>query len=204
MDMLGANPSPIEDEDPGPRVGATVRRLRRMRSLSLAELAARSGVSAGLLSEIERDLANPSLKTLTRIRMALDVPLSALFEDREQVPGDPDFVRRAARRPRLNVGPKLLEKELLSSSIAQNLQFMILHLPPGGSSGDQMLSYSAEKAGFVLEGSFALSVDGVEVLLRQGDSFQFDSLRPHGFRNPTDRPARVIWIIGQTKPERHL
>ena len=40
--------------------------------------------------------------------------------------------------------------------------------------------------------------------LKEGDSFQFDSSLPHKFRNPNDEPARVLWIIGQTLPDRHL
>lgn len=180
-----------------PRVGQTIKRLRQGHSMSLQDLAARSGVSAGMLSQIERDRANPSLKTLTRLRHALGVPLSALFEDTPYSP-DPDFVRRASRRPRLDLGPRFVVKELLSSRAAQSLQFMILHIPPQGSSGQHPLSYPAEKAGLVLKGEVLLRVSETEVLLEEGDSFQFDSLQPHGFRNASNQPAAMLWIIGQT------
>lgn len=187
-----------------PKVGGKIRQLRMKQKLSLADLAERSGVSAGLLSQIERDLANPSLKTLTRIRHALGVPLSALFDEGPSLESDPAFIRRKVGRPKFDLGPECMIKELLSSSVAQNLQFMILHIPPGGSSGSQPLSYSSEKAGIVLEGEFTLQVDESEVRLEAGDSFQFDGIRPHYFRNHSADVARVLLIIGQTLPERHL
>ncbi|MCC7271089.1 MAG: cupin domain-containing protein [Alphaproteobacteria bacterium] len=190
----------------GPLVGARIRRLRQENGLTLSELAQRSGISVGMLSQIERDLANPSLRTLTRIRMALAVPLSALFAEDEppSSAGDPEFVRRAARRPRLDLGPELVVKELLSSAAAVNMQFMVLNIPPGGGSGESVLMYPAEKAGLVLEGRFSLRVGEQEATLEEGDSFQFDSALPHRFWNESDRPVRVLWIIGQTLPERHL
>lgn len=193
-----------DDDIEPPRVGRVIRRLRQEQKLSLAELALQSGVAVGSLSEIERDIANPSLRTLTRIRMVLGVPLSALFEDAPMIGGDPDFIRRATRRPRLDLGPRYVVKELLSSSVAQNMQFMILNIMPGGGSGEDTLQYPAEKGGMVLEGKLALVVDDVKVTVETGDSFQFDSQLPHSFRNETQELARVLWIIGQTKPSRHL
>lgn len=187
-------------------VGARIRGLRQGKGLTLSELAQRSGISVGMLSQIERDLANPSLRTLTRIRMALEVPLSALFAE-ERAPaslGDPDFVRRGGRRPRLDLGPDLVVKELLSSAVAVNMQFMVLGIPPGGGSGNSVLMYPAEKAGLVLRGRFWLRVGEQVAILEEGDSFQFDSALPHRFWNESDQPAQVLWIIGQTLPERHL
>jgi transcriptional regulator with XRE-family HTH domain len=205
MSVLRPAPSNHQaSPDAAPRVGATIRRLRQERGLSLAELATQAGVSTGALSEIERDVANPSLRILTKIRLALDVPLSTLFDEAGGAQGDPDFVRRASRRPKLDLGAQYVVKELLSSSIARNMQFMILHVPPGGGSGDDALSYPADKGGLMIEGCIVLTVGGVDVQLNVGDSFQFDSSTPHSFRNMSDSTAQVLWIVAQTRPERHF
>jgi uncharacterized cupin superfamily protein len=95
-------------------------------------------------------------------------------------------------------------KELLSPSIAQDLQFMMLILPPGGNSGDQALSYACEKAGMVMEGTLLLKVGDQDTTLAEGDSFQFWGATPHSFFNPGRVPAKVLWIIGKTLLERHL
>jgi transcriptional regulator with XRE-family HTH domain len=206
---LKQNPDQIPvDEDAAaetvgvPRVGETIRRLRQAKGMTLQELAVGSGVSVGMLSEVERDRANPSLRVLTQIRMALGVTVSALFEDAQPRSADPAFVRRADGRGRLELG--YLSKELLSPSTPKKLQFMILHIPPGGTSGGQPLSYPAEKGGMILEGTLELTVRNESVTLREGDSFLFDSLDPHSFRNPGDAKARVLWIIGAVRDEPQL
>lgn len=187
-----------------PRVGAILRRARQDLGMSLQTLAALSGVSAGMLSQVERDLANPSLRVLANIRAALGLPVSALFEeaaDRDH-PREPDFVRRASQRPRLDLG--YLSKELLSTGTPYNLQVMILHIPPGSSSGDKPMRYPAEKAGLVLEGEFLLKVGEEEALLKEGDSFVFDSSIPHSFSNPGSGLSKVLWIIGSISVDRSL
>jgi transcriptional regulator with XRE-family HTH domain len=192
----------LEDATAIPRVGATIRSLRQAKGMTLQALATASGVSAGMLSQIERDLANPSLRVLSQVRNALGAPISALFEEPPPVAKDPAFVRRADMRPWLELG--YISKELLSPGGPQNLQFMILHIPPRGTSGAQPLSYPAEKGGMVLEGQLVLSVNGQEALLREGDSFLFDSLHPHAFRNPLETEARVLWIMGAVPVETRL
>lgn len=189
-----------------PEIGATFRQLRHQQGLSLRELADRSGVSVGTISQIERDLANPSMRVLTAIRRALNVPMQVMFGDDadpgSEDGGDPPFLRRAAKRPHINLGP--LQKELLTSGGNHNLQIMILSIAPGGISGNTTLSYPAEKGGVVLEGEFTLSVDDREARLGEGDSFVFDSSQPHGFRNDSDKPARILWVIGAVQFDRHL
>lgn len=194
---------PRRDDAPAiPRIGQAIRRLRQARPMTLQELALASGVSVGMLSQIERDRANPSLRLLTQIRMALGVSVGELFDEAPTPAAEPAFVRRADQRRWLEFG--YLSKELLSPGGSGNLQFMILHIPPHATSGDQPLSYPAEKGGMLLEGALLLRVKDEETLLHEGDSFRFDSLAPHRFRNPTDALARMLWIIGAVPVERQL
>lgn len=186
-------------------VGSTIRRLRLEKQISLQELSRRSGVSTGMLSQIERDLANPSLRVLTKIQVALEASAGALFPSTGTPPSarqDPLFVRRKGKRPFCELG--YLTKELLSDGASQSLEMMILHIPPNGSSRTTDITSPAEKGGLLLEGSIMLSVDGVETILSEGDSFAFDGRKPHGFRNNSDHPAKVLWIIGNFPIERHL
>lgn len=191
-------------------IGQSIRRIRREKQLSLQALANKSGVAIGVLSQIERDQGNPSLKTLTRIHQALEVPLSALFEPHNQTASglsaekEQQFVRRQAQRPSLQFGSPLLLKEILSPSRDSRLQFMILTLLPGGSSGATPLSYAAEKGGLVLKGSFELSLGADKYVLHEGDSFQFDGQTPHVFSNPHPNPARLLWIIAYDPLQRSL
>ena len=76
-------------------LGAQLRSLRKTRELTLEQLAGRSGVSAGLLSQMERGQGNPSFNTLVQVAHALSVPVASLF--RTDATGSP-VVRHAERR----------------------------------------------------------------------------------------------------------
>ncbi|MBY5538263.1 cupin domain-containing protein [Rhizobium leguminosarum] len=184
-------------------VGGVVRRLRKAKSLSLVKLSELSGVSVGMLSQVERDVSNPSVRILSAILRALDAPMSVMFEPTAGgAKEDPNFVRRANDRPILELGH--LNKELLSSKSQHSLQLMILHIERGGSSGEHPLTYPAEKGGLVLKGQIFLRVGLEETCLSAGDSFAFGPLVPHSFRHAGSEPAEVFWVIGPVSLDRQL
>ena len=117
-------------------MGARVRAIRQMMGLSSAELALQAGLSVGVISQIERGQANPSLRTLERLRLALDVPLMVLLEGPGSAGTEPAFVRRRHARPRLMVGNMGLSKDILSPPDSEGLRFMVITLPPGVQSED--------------------------------------------------------------------
>jgi transcriptional regulator with XRE-family HTH domain len=170
--------------------------------MSLQELSRQSGVSVGMLSQVERNLANPSLKVLTKIQLALGATAGAFFHDTLKTTADPAFVRRGDQRALCDLG--YLTKELLSSGASQNLEMMILHIPPNGSSGDQPLSSPSEKGGLVLGGGIVLKVGSAETTLSEGDSFIFDGMTPHSFHNPGRNSAKVLWIISNVPMNRQI
>lgn len=183
-------------------LGGMIRRLRKEKNLSLKQLSLRSGISIGMLSQVERDVSNPSVRVLSAICQALDAPLSVFFEPVAAGVEELDFVRRAEQRPVLQLG--YLNKELLSAKSAHNLQLMILHVDRGGSSGEGLLSYPAEKGGMVLKGEIVLQVGGREAHLRAGDSFAFGASVPHAFRHTGEEPAEVFWIIAPISIDKQL
>jgi transcriptional regulator with XRE-family HTH domain len=175
-------------------MGTRVRAIRQNLSLSSAELAMRAGLSVGLISQIERGQANPSLRTLERLRLALNVPLMVLLEGSGGSPPDQGFVRRHQARPRLMVGKKGLCKEILSPADTDGLRFMIIRIPPGAQS-EEVLTGPGQKAGLVLKGLVSLTVADEQAQIAEGDSFQFPSDVKHAFVNNTDQPAELLWIM---------
>jgi transcriptional regulator with XRE-family HTH domain len=175
-------------------MGARVRAMRQKLGLSSAELALQAGLSVGVISQIERGQANPSLRTLERLRLALDVPLMVLLEGPGSAAAEPAFVRRRHARPRLMVGKMGLGKEILSPPDTDGLRFMVITVPPGAQSED-VLTGPGQKAGLVLKGQISLTVRDEQVQIAEGDSFQFPSDVEHGFVNNTDQPAELLWIM---------
>jgi transcriptional regulator with XRE-family HTH domain len=185
-----------------PLLGARLRDLRRAADLSLVQLADKSGVSVGMISQIERSLSNPSVRTLERLREALGIPLTSLLEGDEGYPAQseapPEFVRRAKDRPHFSVGKGGLQKELLSPHGDYDIKFMLISFPPHTKSVDILVG-PGEKAGVVLDGAIDLTVSGSTERLQAGDSFQFSSELSHRVENTGAEPARLLWIMN-TKP----
>jgi transcriptional regulator with XRE-family HTH domain len=178
--------APAELEGRPAPVGSTLRAVRKAKGLSLKSLAASAGVSVGMISQVERGTANPSIRILERLRVALEVPLSALLE-----------------RPASNAaGSTPILKELLSPADAEGLRLMILNVPALATITEVLMAPGI-KAGLVLDGKAGLTVGGETAILEEGDSFQFDSALPHAIHNPTRRLARLVWIIS-TLPAAHI
>src|SRR5688572_1403508 len=83
--------TPFPSEISVPRVGLAIKRLRTRQGMSLQDLSRLSGVSVGMLSQVERDLANPSLKVLTKIQAALGAKAGELFNETWTSLRDPGF-----------------------------------------------------------------------------------------------------------------
>jgi transcriptional regulator with XRE-family HTH domain len=178
--------------------GEKLRSHRESRSLSLKELASQAGISVGILSQVERGINSPSLRTLSKVRTALGLPSSFFFDDDHPprpATGEADFVCRIQDRPQLDLGPGAPRKELLHHGSSRVFEFMTIDMPPHSQSGTS--SYPSEKGGYLLEGEVVLTVGKKAATLRPGDSFLFDGTSPHDLRNPTDQPAKVLWIIAK-------
>lgn len=198
----------VPDEETGPvtlsehatadddrRLGMKLRARRFEQKLSLHQLSAKCGLSVGMLSQIERGLSSPSLRSLRVLSIALTVPMSWFFAAPEQPPktSSPYIVRRLERRL-LRLTPTGVMKELLSHASPSMFEMYELMLQPGGSSGAEFFRHEGEKAGMVLSGKLRLFLDDEPHVLEQGDSFQFPSTLSHQFDNPGSTPARVLWI----------
>jgi quercetin dioxygenase-like cupin family protein/DNA-binding XRE family transcriptional regulator len=179
------------------RIGSRVRHGRLVRGLKLRELAEKVDCSESLLSKIENDKVQPSLRMLHRILAQLDTSIGALFTqsgDDERVvmrAGERQIIPTGANSLRKNSGVKLEwlvpypESRLLSGSI---------HIVAPGGGSDGCIAHEGEEVAYVLEGEIELTVNEKTYLLHPGDSFFFPSDLPHGYRNPGDREARIIWI----------
>lgn len=178
-------------------VGRRIRDLRRIRQFSLETVASRTDLSIGFLSQIERGLSSPSLRVLATLADVLGVGIAALFGASPSADGASDqVVTRGLQRPELKLWRTGVSKQLLSPASADNkLNLFMVHLEPGGSTGDELYTHDGEEAGLVLEGEMMLTVDSETWSLKRGDSFRFASRRPHRFSNPAQHAkAVVLWV----------
>lgn len=190
----GRAPNSTEDDR---WLGLRLRSLRKERKMSIQALADRSGLSTGMLSQIERGLSTPSVKSLRLLAAALTVPIPWFFmaPEVESIAPSPHVVRRGRRRA-LKLAANGVMKELLTPSGPGVLEIYEIVLQPGCGSGAESYSHpGSEKAGVVVEGALRLWLDNAPTVLETGDSFRFPSHLAHRFDNCGTDLARVIWIV---------
>jgi XRE family transcriptional regulator, regulator of sulfur utilization len=178
-----------------PPVGPRIRALREAMSLSLRDLADRSGVSAQMLSQVERGETSPTLAVATKIAAGLELTLSQLLRLDE---GRHVAISRAAERRSSRRGGHLIE-ELTPPLPGQRADVSLHVLDPGattgGASDPPMHEPGSRETVVVLAGELALVVEGERHELHEGDSVTFDADLPHHFENEGSKPTRLIAVI---------
>jgi transcriptional regulator with XRE-family HTH domain len=172
-------------------LGAQIRELRMTRGMTVVQLAAAAGVSTGLISQVERDLADPSLETLRKIAKALDVPLFNLFRDQT---GAPVAVVARDRRVRVQSPAGDITYTRVSAGFGR-LEVLEGRLLPGGSSAAQPWSHPSEECVLVTSGRLVVEVAGEKYLLDTGDSCCFDSSLPHRYVNESRQHTNFIVAV---------
>ena len=163
--------------------------------LSLRDLAERSGVSAPMLSQVERGETSPTLSVAARIATGLDLSLSQLLrlDEEEHVV----VVRRGEGRKRRRGGHRV--EELTPPLPGQRADVSRHRLEPGaatGGAGDPpMHEPGSRETAVVLAGPATLVIDGERHDLRAGDSVTFDADLPHHFENDGDEPAELLAVV---------
>lgn len=195
MDMLDETTEKPKD-DADIRVGRRVRALRLERNLSLAELAAKAGVSIGALSQIERGLSSLRVKVIWPLAAALDIEPSALITDGNDA-GNDLYCVRADKRRQIPVKSEGIAKALLSPPGA-TLTGLLVTVEADGGTADAY-AHIGHEFGYVLAGEVELVVDSTKYVLKTGDSFAFKSTLLHAFRNPGTEPCQILWV-NTTKP----
>ena len=178
-------------------VGSRIKALREAMDLSLRDLAERSGVSAPMLSQVERGETSPTLHVATRIAAGLELRLSQLLRLDED--GAVTIVRRAERR----AGPTVVaghSYEILTPPLPGQRAELSRHtLAPGavtGGPGDPPRHEPGSRETALVErGTVVLHCDGQRYELLDGDCVTFDADLTHHFENPGPEEAVLLAVL---------
>jgi XRE family transcriptional regulator, regulator of sulfur utilization len=173
---------------PDGALGRRVRSLREAMDLSLRDLADRSGVSAQMLSQVERGDTSPTIAVATRIAAGLDLSLSQLLRLDE---GDTLAVVRADQRRRGGAGADGHGYEVLTPPLPGQRAEVSVHTLSAGAAtagpGDPPLHEpGSRETAVALRGPLRLVCDGSACDLDEGDSVTFDADLPHHFESPSE------------------
>ncbi|CAE6744824.1 helix-turn-helix domain-containing protein [Paraburkholderia haematera] len=177
-----------------PRVGEQIQRLRAERRMTLDDLSRAAGVSKSMLSEIERDKANPTIAVAWRLTNALGVSLDSLFAPQKApeaiaVSGPHDIPTLSGHEAKYQLrvwGP---------IELAGKFEWYELTLQPGGALVSNAHEPGTREHLTVLQGSVDIEAAGATKRLKAADTARYVADEPHAIRNAGKGEAKALLVV---------
>ena len=175
------------------QLGNRLSLLRKRKSMTLDELSAKSGVSKSILSQIERDLSNPTVTTISRIAEALDEKLSDFFLKIEVE--ETSSIESSKETPSITSKDGMCEINILGAGETVNwLQWYVLEMKAKGVLDSGSHGPKTFENLTVIEGQIEVSCGESKEILSKGDTFRFQSNRDHRIKNISKQKAQVLMV----------
>jgi transcriptional regulator with XRE-family HTH domain len=171
-----------------PLVGAQVRRRRRERNLTLAQISTVTGLNVGYLSQVENDKASPSLETLAALADALDVPIAWFLLDQSVAPR----LVRATERPRRRMPRGRGAMSQVDGGIARDVAIFEGEMAPGYRTGFH--AHPGDEHHIILSGRVRITQGDSVVEAGAGDYVLLDGTLPHDAESIGEEAARLIIV----------
>lgn len=165
--------------------GSKIRKLRIAAGITLNELAVKTQTTAGYLSQLERDLVDPSLSTLRKIAQALKTPLFSLIDTQD----DAAQIIRKDRREKISFADSNVILEVITpklESAQDNVFAMTFSIMPHRWSNSERVSHNVDECFYVQQGEIEVLVGSDTYMLNTGDSIYIKANTPHNIYNPSD------------------
>jgi transcriptional regulator with XRE-family HTH domain len=169
-------------------IGKRLREIRKNRGITLTELAEKTGLSVGFLSNLERDLSSPTLDNIQRICSVLEISLMKLLEEAQ---GRDYIIKKEEREVIFKK-----EGEICYESIKFREGIMdgiVIHIAPGCFYQREWW-HNYDEMGLVLEGALTITIEHQSYILQTGDSFYIRAGTEHSICNHTDTPCSSYWV----------
>ncbi len=199
-------------------LGERIRDIRKARKMTITQLASATGLTASMISQVERSLISPSIETLKKIGNALEIPLSILFEDSDKFTPAPSvplinqmtglelFLNQLSPLNLNNSSPvvhpdqrkflspgKGIRFYLLTPNLTGPIEFIYNEYDPGSTTGPDLYTHPGCECGLILSGELEIQIRDQVYLLKAGDSITFNSTDPHSKRNVGEVMCTCVW-----------
>ncbi len=175
----------------GLNIGSKLKRLRLANNLTQEELANRTGLTKGYISQMERDRTSPSLSTLKDILDVLGEKLASFFEEGPEE----QTVYRQEDRILISESTEAFKVELLvQASQRRDMEPVLVTLAPGARTWEDR-SHQGQEFGYILDGEVTLRLGRGHHRLRQGECFYFTSDKKHLLENVGQTQAQILWVV---------
>ncbi len=178
-------------------LGQRIKSLRKSRSLTLIDVADKTGIDQATLSRIENGLMTGTINSHVKIADVLGVSLPELYD---KVMNEIKASREKIEKQKIQKLPhsKGVTAELLTAGIFQKRMIpLLLKFKAGAYTEAEELKPSAEKFVYVVKGSFELDLAGDKRTLKQGESLYFNASLPHSVTNPSKSEAWCLSVLSQ-------
>jgi len=177
-----------------PEIGKNIAAFRKQKTMSLEELSRRSGVSAGMLSQIEKDKVNPTVAVVWKIAYGLDVPFNDLLARQDEEPLFNILHKQEAVILERNDG-RVVFRILSPLSMAEKLEIYTLTLKEKGVNESSSHSPNTEEFVTVTSGKVSVEVDTKRAVLNEGDTIHFHADVPHIITNEHDGESSLYMVV---------
>lgn len=187
-----------KDLDMNIDIGKKIRELRKSKNFSIIDLSKESGLSTGLISQIERNMVVPSIKVMWKIANVLEVNIGYFFDEDDENIEEKIVVRKDYRKS-INTNDSTKSYELLMPNLNnKSIEFILITLDKETKINKELVSHKGEECGYIIEGKMKIILENKEYILEKGDSFYFDSKIPHVYENYGDETC--VLVCAMTPP----
>lgn len=194
---MALNPSKLEEAAAPPPVGATIQVIRTEQKLSLDALSKRSGVSKSMLSQIERNLTNPTVAILWKLANALNVSVAEILALDEKAPVPPSIsLTPAHSTPVIKNVDGTCELRILGPvDLAGKVEWYELTIQPSGILASDPHEKGSKEHLTVLAGQLIVKAGTAEQKLKLGDTARYSGDIHHSITNPGKTAATALMVI---------
>lgn len=181
-------------------VGEKIKTLRENQSISMEELAQRSGLAIEQIERIERNIDLPSLAPLIKIARVLGVRLGTFLDDQDE--NGPVVCRKDESQNSISFSNNAIQSRrhmvyhsLSKSKADRHMEPFIIDVAATNDSDFVLSSHEGEEFIMVMEGIMEISYGKNTYLLEQGDSIYYDSIVPHHVHAFEGKAAKILAVI---------
>lgn len=160
--------------------------------MTIKELSKKSGLSTGMISQIERDKIGLSVTSLWNIAQALNISIGYFFNEMK---ADDHIIVKKSQRKEIKLANSTAVYELLTPDLSGKIEFLRIVIKPGESNDRKQISHKGEECGIILQGKLLVKYGEEEYILEEGDSIRFNSIIPHKYINIGEITSISIWAM---------
>lgn len=171
--------------------GERVREIRKQKQYTLQDMAEKTGLSIGLLSQIERGIVDPTVGTFWKICSALNIPIHHFFQGIEEE----HVVVRKDQRRLMELSDSRVRYHILNPNRVGKIEYLLVEIQPGEMAETDLVRHQGEECGYIIQGELKVILDQQEITLYEGDSICFPSTTPHRYVNVGKTKALSVWAM---------